>query len=85
MPIVPLPPQNNTVTKLLPSTNLTPPRSLDVNQDVTKGLFLPIPYGLSPGAYILTPYSSLTRQVVLQVNPMPLTPGLHSSTGPSGN
>ena len=73
------------VTKLLPSTNLTTPRSLFVSQDITKGVSVPIPYGISPGANTLTPDGYLTRQVVLQGNPMPLTPGLHSSTGTSGN
>ena len=66
MPIVPLPPKNHTVTKLLPSTNLTPPRSLVVSQDTTKGISAPIPYIFSPGANTLTPDGYLTRQVVLQ-------------------
>ena len=48
--------------KLLPSSNLIPPRSLDVIQYTTKG---PIPYGRNTGANNLTPDSSLTRQVVL--------------------
>ena len=85
MTIVPLPPENHTVTKLLPSTNTTPTKSLVVSQDNIKGILAPIPYGQSPGANTLTPDGYITRQVVLQGNPMPLTPGLNSSTGPSGN
>ena len=85
MPIVPLPPKNQTVTKLLPSTNLNPPWSLVVSQDTTKGVLVTIPYRRSPSADTLTPDGYLTRQVVLQGNPAPLTPGIHSSIGPSGN
>ena len=65
MPIVTLPPKNNMVTKLLPSTNITPQGILDVSQAKTKGLSAPIPYGCSPGADKITPDSSLTSQVVL--------------------
>ena len=65
MPIVTLPPKNNMVTKLLPSTNLTPQGILDVSQAKTKDILAPIPYGRSPGADNLTPDSSLTSQVVL--------------------
>ena len=64
------------VTKMLPITNLTPPRSLVVSQVNTKGISEPIPYGLSPGDSTLTPDGSLTSLVVLQVNPMPITLGL---------
>ena len=51
--------------KLLPSSNLIPPRSLLLTQDITKGLLVPKPYVQNPGANTLTPDSSLTRQVVL--------------------
>ena len=85
MSIVPLPPKNHTVTKLLPSTNLTPPSSLVVSQATTKGISAPIPYRHSPGANTLKLDGSLTRQLVLQVNQIPLTSGLHYSTRTSGN
>ena len=81
MPIFILPPKNHTVMKLLPSTNLTHTRSLVVSKDTTKGILEPIPYRRSPGANTLIPDGSLNVHVVLQGNPMPLTPGLHSSTG----
>ena len=85
MHIVPLLPTNHTVTKMLPSTNLTPTRSLVVIQYTTKGVYAPIPYGRSTGSDTLTPDGSLTGNMVLQGKPMPLTPGLHSSTGTLGN
>ena len=44
-----------------------------------------VPYVRSTGADTLTPDGSITRQVVLQGNPISLTPGLHSGTGTSGN
>ena len=71
--------------KLLPSTNLTTPRILIGSQATTKGIYAPIPYGRSYGAKNLTLHDSITRQMVLQGNPMPLTPGIQSSTGPSEN
>ena len=71
--------------KLLPSPNITTPWILVVIQDTTKGVSLHVPYGRSPGANTLAPGCSLTRQVVLQGKPMPLTAGLYSSTRPSGN
>ena len=52
------------VSKLLPSTKPTPPRSLDVSQATTKGVLVFIPYERSPGANTLTLDSSLTNQVV---------------------
>ena len=85
MHIVSLPPKNNTVTKLLPSTNLTTPRRLNVSKANTKGILKPVPYRRSTIDNNLTPESSITRQVVLQGKPMPLKPGLHSITGLSGN
>ena len=85
MPIVPLTPKYTTIKKILPSTKLSPPRSLYVSLAITEGVSAPVPYGISPSANTLTPESSITRQVVLQGNTMPLTPGLHSSTGPLGN
>ena len=36
---------------------------------------MPIPYVRSPGAGTLTPDGYITRQMVLQGNPMALTPG----------
>ena len=60
--------------KLLPSTNLTTSKSLVSSQATTKGILAPITYGRSPGANTLTPESSLTRLMVLQGNPTPLTP-----------
>ena len=85
MPIAPLQPKNHTVTKLLPSTNLTTLRILVFSQATTKGLSEPIHYRRSPGYYTLIPDGYITRQVVLQGNPMPITPGIHYSTGTSGN
>ena len=67
---------NLTVTKLLPSTNLTPLRSLFVSRANSKGLSEPITYGRSSGADTLTPDGSLTMHMLLQGTPMPLTPGL---------
>ena len=64
MPIVTLPPNNHMVTKLLPSTNLTPPRNLNVTQATTKGVLVSIPYGRSPSTNTLTPDSSLTNKGV---------------------
>ena len=63
------------VTKLLHNTNLTPPRRLVVSQATTKGIFAPIPYGLSTGADTLTLDGYLTGLMVLQGKPTPLTPG----------
>ena len=76
MPIAPLPPNNHTVTKLLPSTNLAPPKRLVFSQDTTKGILATISYRHIPGDNTLTPGGSLTMMMVLQVNPTPLTPGL---------
>ena len=67
--------ENHTVTKLLPSTNLTPPRSLVVIQANIKAVLEPITYGRRPGDNTLTPDSSLTRLMALQRNPTPLTTG----------
>ena len=61
MPIVILPPNNHMVTKLLPSTNLTPPRILVVRQATAKGVLAPIPYERSNGSKTLTLESYLTR------------------------
>ena len=82
MPIVPLRPKNHTVTKILPSNNLTPIRSLVVSQAVTKGLLASILYGRSTGDDTLTPYSYLTRQVMLQRKPNAPHTRSHSSTNP---
>ena len=73
------------VTKILSSNNLTHPRIMDVSQATTKGMLVPVPYRCIPGTNTLTTVSSITMQVVLQGNPMPLTLCLHSSTGPLGN
>ena len=62
------------VTKLLPSTNLTPPRRLVGSQANTKGVLAPITYGHSYGANTLPPDGYLTRFMVLQGNPIPRTP-----------
>ena len=73
------------LTKLLPSNNLTHPRIMDVSQDTTKGMSVPVPYVHIPVTNTLTTGSSITMKVVLQGNPMPLTLCLHSSTGLLGN
>ena len=64
-PLFILPPSNNTVVKMLPSTNIIPPRSLFVTQATTKGLSAPKRYGRNPGADTLTPDDSLTSHVLL--------------------
>ena len=60
-----LPPRNNKVVKLLPSTKLTPPRNLFATQTTTRGLSETKHYGCNPGANTLAPGGSLTRHVVL--------------------
>ena len=62
-------------TKLLPSTNLTPPMSLVVSQATTNGISVSITYRRSTGDNTLTPETSLTRLIVLQGNPTTPTPG----------
>ena len=68
--------KNHKATRLLPSTNLTPPRILVVSQATTRGLFAPIFYRRSAGDNTLTMDGYITRLMVLQGNPTPPTPGL---------
>ena len=63
--------------KILPSTNITIPKSLVVIKDTTKGILVPIPYRHIHGANTLILIGSLTRLVVLRGNLMPITPGLN--------
>ena len=60
-----LPPKNNTVVKLLPSTNIILPRSLFFTHATNRGISAPKHYGPNPDANTLTPDGSITRHVVL--------------------